>query len=52
MTRANTKFTLCDIDLSINNIHLPNLNIVVETSLINQQNFVFKITNFVIFLII
>lgn len=47
MTSANTKFTLCDIELSVNIIHLPNLNICVETSLINQQSFVFKITNFV-----
>jgi len=47
MTPANTKFTLCDIDLSVNIIPLSDLNTGAETSLTNQQSFVFKITNFI-----
>jgi len=32
----NTRFTLFYMDLNVDIIHLSNLNIVVETTLINQ----------------
>jgi len=47
MTSTNARFTLCGIDLNVEITPLPNLNIVVETSLTNQPIFVvpFKFFN-------
>jgi hypothetical protein len=39
---TNARFTLCDIDLNVEIIPLPYLNIVVETSLTNQPIFGIK----------